>query len=247
MALKSKLTKTEFDALPDALKEHYKESGGNYVLDSDDANELRAAKDRETEARKLEKERADRLQAEKDEADAREREAKEAKAKKDKDFDALENSYKEKQATAVAVEQAKTAKREEQLRDLLVENKALELANEISTSPKLILPHIRARLRAELDGDKPQTRVLDDKGEVSAKTLVDLKQEFVDNAEFKAIIKASNASGGGAGGGGGSGGGASFQGKKFTDLSETERVSLHRTDPALFHQMREAAGVKLAH
>jgi alanyl-tRNA synthetase len=239
MALKSKITKAEFDALNDVLKAEYKEKDGSYLLDSDEANELRQAKERESEARRLEKERADRLQTEKDAAEAATREAERLKAIKEKDLTTLEASYKSEKETAVAAEKAKTEKRESQLRELLVENKALELANEISTSPTLILPHIQKRLRAELDGDKPVTRVLDDKGEISAKTMDDLKKELVDNAAFKAIIKASNASGGGAGGGGGSGGGA--DGKKFTDLSEAERVALHRENPTRFNELRLAA------
>jgi alanyl-tRNA synthetase len=245
MALKSKLTKTEFDALPDALKEHYKASGDNYLLESDDAAELRAAKDRETEERKREKERADKLQLEKDEAERLKRDAELAKAKKDKDVEALEASWKQEKDNAVAAERLKTEKREAQLREVLVENEAIKLADEISTSPVLILPHIRARLRAELDGEKAVTRVLDEKGEVSAKTLADLKKELVDNAAFKAIIKASNASGGGAGGGGGSGSGATD--KKFTDLTETERTAIARENPVKFREMAKAAGVTLPH
>jgi alanyl-tRNA synthetase len=245
MALKSKLTKTEFDALPDALKEHYKASGDNYLLESDDAAELRAAKDRETEERKREKERADKLQLEKDEAERLKRDAELAKAKKDKDVEALEASWKQEKDNAVAAERLKTEKREVQLREVLVENEAIKLADEISTSSVLILPHIRARLRAELDGEKAVTRVLDEKGEVSAKTLADLKKELVDNPAFKAIIKASNASGGGAGGGGGSGSGATD--KKFTDLTETERTAIARENPVKFREMAKAAGVTLPH
>lgn len=240
MALKSKITKAEFDALADPLKEHYKASGDNYLLESDEANELRAAKDRESEARRLEKERADRLQAEKDTAETARIEAERQTAIKAKDITTLEASYKATQETAVAAERVKTERRENQLRDLLVENKAAELANEISTSPTLILPHIQKRLRAELDGDKPVTRVLDDKGEVSAKTIDDLKKELVDNPAFKAIIKASNASGGGAGGGSGSGGGAG-DGKKFNDLTEAERTALYHSNPTRFNELAQAA------
>lgn len=245
MALKTKITKAEFDLLADVLKAEYKASGDSYLLDADDMNELRAAKDRETEARKLEKERADRLQAEKDTAEAGRVEAERLKALKDKDVTTLEASYKNEKETAVAAEKLNTAKRENQLRDLLVENKAIELANEISTSPILILPHIRSRLKAELDGDKPITRVLDVSGEVSAKTMEDLKKELIDNPNFKAIIKASNASGGGAGGGAGSGGGA--DGKKFSDLTEAERVTLHRENPTRFNELRLAAQGARAH
>lgn len=239
MALKSKITKAEFDALNDVLKAEYKASGDSYLLDADDMNELRIAKDRETEARRLEKERADRLQGEKDTAEAARVEAERLKALKEKDVTTLEASYRAEKETAVNAEKLITAKREGQLRELLVENQAIALANEISISPILILPHIRARLKAELDGDKPITRILDDKGEVSAKTMEDLKKELIDNPNFKAIIKASNANGGGAGGGGGSGGGA--DGKKFSELSETERVTLYRENPTRFNELKNAA------
>jgi hypothetical protein len=245
MALKSKLTKTEFEALPDVLKEHYKASGDNYLLEADDLTELRTAKDRETQARKDEKERADRLQREKDEADAAKTAAELAKAKKDKDVETLEASYKLKEETAVNVEKANTAKAQKQLREILEDKEAERIANEISTAPALILPHVKARLRAELDGDKAITRVLDANGEISAKTMDDLKRELIDNPAFKAIIKASNASGGGAGGGGGSGGGA--DGKKLSEMSETERTALYRTDPTKFNSLVEADKRARAH
>jgi len=236
MALKSKLTKAEFEALPEALQEHYKADGDNYLLDSDDARELRAAKDRETEAARREKERADRLQAEKDEAERLRIEAETDKARKSKDVEALETSWKADKEAAVNAEKAVTARREEQLRNLLVENVALSIANEISTSPKIILPHIRERLTAELDGDKPLTRVLDGDGKPSAKSVDELKREFIDNKEFASIIKGSNASGGGASGGG-SGGGAT---KKLSEMSEQERVALHRDNPDEFRRLQGA-------
>lgn len=244
MALKSKITKAEFDALHDILKPEYKVSGDHYLLDSDEANELRAAKDRETEARRAEKERADRLQAEKDAAEEEARTAKLDKAKKDKDVEGLEASWNDKLTAAVAAEKVKTEKRENQLRKLLVDNQAISLANELSVSPKLILPHIRERLAAELDGDTPITRILDADGKPSAKTIADLKAEFIDNPDFKTIIKGSNANGGGAGGGN-SGGGA--DGKKFSDLSETERVALHRENPTRYNEMAKAAGHNLSY
>jgi hypothetical protein len=240
--LKSKINKADFDALPEALKQYYKANGDHYLLESDDAVELRNAKDREAEARRIATERADRLQAEKDAAEAATNEALLAKAKKEKDVEALEASWQAKLDAAVNAEVTKRTKREDQLRELLVENKAIELANELSISPKLILPHIRERLAAELDGDKPITRVLDADKQPTAKTLAELKQEFIDNKDFASIIKGSKGSGGGAGGSG-SGGGA--DGKKFTDLSETERVALHAENPVKFREMAHEAGITL--
>lgn len=238
MALKSKITKDDYEALPDALKEHYKAHGDNFVLDTDDAAELRAAKEREAAQRKIEKERADRLQAERDEAEERARAAALDKAKKDKDIEALETSWKTEKETAVSAANQRAERRESQLRELLVENKALEIANEISTMPKLLVPIIRARLSAELDGEKPFTRVLDDNGQPSAKTIADLRQEFIDNKEYATIIKGTNANGGGAGGNSGSGGGAGS--KKFNEMTEAERVALHRENPDKFREMQRA-------
>lgn len=241
MALKSKITKAEYDALHDILKSEYIEKDGSYLLDSDDANELRVAKDKEAEIARQQRERADQLQREKDEADERARQAALDKAKKEKDIETLEASWNAKLDEAVSKEKANTAKREEQLRVLLVENKAIEIANEISISPKLILPHVRARLSAELDGEKPITRVLDAEGKVSAKTIADLKAELIDTADFKHIIKASNGSGGGANGSG-SGGGAD---KKFTEMSEAERIALNRDNPTLYRELAKASGVTI--
>lgn len=241
MALKSKITKAEFDALHDILKSEYKEKDGAYLLDSDDANDLRIAKDRETEIARQQRERADQLQRDKDAAEEATRQAVLDKAKKEKDIETLETSWNTKLETAVNAEKANTARREDQLRQLLVENKALEIANEISISPKLILPHIRERLSAELDGEKPITRVLDAEGKPSAKTLVELKAEFIDNKEFSHIIKGSNGSGGGANGNN-SGGGA---GKDFIKMSEAERVSLNRDNPTLYRELAKAAGVTI--
>lgn len=241
MALKSKLTKTEFDALPDALKEHYKQDGDNYLLESDEAAELRAAKDREKEEARKQKERADTLQREKDEIERQAREAEAEKARKNKDVEALEASWKADKEAAILAERKNTEKREQQLRVLLEENEAVKIAAEISTSPKLILPHIRERLRAELDGEKPITRVLDAEGKPSSKTLDDLRQEFVDNKEFASIIKGSNASGGGANGNGGSGSGATS--KSFKDMSEPERVALHRDNPTRYRELARESGI----
>lgn len=243
MALKSKITKAEFDALEDAVKSHYrvnKEDSNIYTLDTDDAAELRAARDAEAELARQQRERADRLQREKDEADERARQAALDKAKKDKDIEALEASWKADKEAAIAAERIKTEHREKQLRDMLVEQKALELAAEISIMPKLLSSVIRARLAAELDGDKPFTRVLDENGQPSAKTLDDLKKEFVDNAEYASIIRGTKASGGGATGNGNSGGGAAS--KKFSELTEAERVELARSNPEKFREMAKEAG-----
>lgn len=233
MALKSKLTKAEFDALPDVLKEHYKASGDSYLLDSDDAAELRRAKEREVEQTRLEKERADRLQAELDAEKEAKRVAAEEAAKKAKDIPAIEASWASKVEAAKAEAQRAVDALKTKLNNLLVKSKAEALANKISTAPSLLAPVIAARLQAETDGDEAKTRVLDATGKVSAMTLEDLEKEIVANAEYAAIIRGTNANGGGAGSGG-SGGGA---GKAFKDMSEAERVALYRSNPTEFKRL----------
>src|SRR4051794_29374504 len=55
MALKAKLTKAEFEKLGDSLKEHYKASGDDYVLDAEgveDVSGLKSALDKEKKERR---------------------------------------------------------------------------------------------------------------------------------------------------------------------------------------------------
>lgn len=229
MALKSKITdKAEFDKLADVLKAEYKEENGVWLLQSDDAEELRTAKVRE-------KERADKAEAEakalkkaaEDAEAARlkaEEDAKAEAARKSGDIATLEKSWEAKVIAAREEGKAEVTKLRGMLENLLVDSEARNLANEISISPSLLTPIIKARLRAELDGDTPITRVLDANGKPSAMNIAELKQELVANKEFAAIIKGSNGSGGGAGGNN-SGGGAA--GKKITEMTEAERIAHH--------------------
>lgn len=74
----------------------------------------------------------------------------------------------------------------------------MEIAAKISTAPAVILPHIKSRLSADLEGDKPRTVVLDENGQPSALTIEELSKEFIENKDFSSIIIASKASGSGA-------------------------------------------------
>lgn len=239
MALKSKITKAEFDALADALKAVYKELNGSYVLDSDDANELRVAKERSDAERTAEKARADALQATADAAAEALRQAELDAAKKKGDVAAIETSWQAKVDAAIAEGIKKLDAMKEKLRRLLVTNVALAMASEISNSPDLILPHIEKRLQADVDGDEPTTRVLGLDGKPTALKIDELKQEFVANEKFAAIVIGSKATGGGAGKGG-NGGGAPT-GKKISELNEAERVALHASIGASEFQRRMAA------
>lgn len=248
MALKSKITtKAEFDALPDVIKAEYAEENGVWLLQSDDATELRSAKDREKIRADNAEAEARRLRDEKAASDAAVAEAtrlaEEAKARKAGDVAALEASWQAKFDAAIGGEKARGDKLEKSLRDLLVDREALVIAAEISTVPELMEPIIRARLQADLDGERPFTRVLDTNGKPSAANIDDLKKELVANAKFASIIKASNASGGGTTGNN-SGGGAPA--KKISEMSEAERVALHRANPVAYKQQAAAEGIQIA-
>jgi hypothetical protein len=244
--LKTKITKAEYDALSDALKAVYKQDGDNYLLQADDAAELRTAKDRAVTEANEAKATAARLQKEKDDAEAArvaaETAAREAAARKAGDIQTLETSWQTKMDNAVAAEKARGDRLETQLKAQLVDNVAMSLANEISVSPSLLIPVITKRLQADLTGEKPLTRVLDATGAPSALNIDDLKKELVANKEFAAIIKGSNASGGGTNGQQ-TGGGAPAGDKKIKDMTEAERVALHRADPAAYKVRAKAEGL----
>jgi hypothetical protein len=241
--LKSKITKAEYDALADALKAVYKQDGDNYLLQSDDAAELRALLATERDERKrLETEKAQREAAEeaaRQEAARKEAEAAEALARKNNDIQALEASWSAKVEAAKQAGEQETQRLRTMLENVLVDKEAEALANKISTAPGLLKPAIKARLQADLTGDTPITRVLDANGKPSAANLAELEQELVANREYAAIIKGTNANGGGANGNGLGGGATS---KKISEMTEAERVAAYRADPAAFNAQKQAEG-----
>lgn len=230
MALKQKISTEDYNKLSAVLKGEYKQQGEEYVLDLEgyeDPAELRRAKERE----KLDKQKAleelreaRRILKEKEDAEAADAEAREQeKLRKKGDIEALENSYKEKLSKAEEARKKEVSEIQGTLTSLLVDNVATSVASDISTAPDIILPHIKSRLRAEFSEGKAVTRVLDAKGQPTALSIDELKNEFRGNDSFASIIKASNASGGGANGGGkGAGGFKPGSGKKV-DFSGNPR------------------------
>ncbi len=238
MALKSRLTKAEFDALPDAMKEHYKESNGSYLLDSDDANELRRAKDAAAEEARIAKEDAAKLRREKDEADEAARLAREEAARKKGDTAALEASWQEKLTAAEAKHAAIVAELNGQIDNITVKAEARRIAGEISTTPDLLEDVISKRLRREVVDGVPTVRTLDANGQPSAKTLAELQEELIANPRYAAIMIGSKANGGGASTSTPAGGGAP---KKISDMNETERVAHYNKVGAVEFERQTAA------
>ena len=187
MALKRKITKAEFDALADVLKAEYKASGDSYVLDTDDAADLIAARDREKEARR---------QAEKEAKEAKDAldALKDDKSRKDGDIEALEASWKAKLAAAEKKAADLDATLNNERKDRYVTAEADRIAKRF-TVPGLMRDQIAKRLQVEIHDGKPIVRVLDKDGKPSANSVADLEKELVDNPEFKGIVIASKATG----------------------------------------------------
>lgn len=229
MALKKKITQTEFDKLKDEVKFEYKKDGEVYVLDletdpDDDPGELRRAKQREVEARKE-------AQAALRKAEERLAEIEGDDARKKGDIATLEKSWQSKLETQKTEFESKIAKLEQHVTKGLVDNVALQLSTKLFKNPTLALPHIKARLAADLSGDAPATRVLDASGKISALSLEDLEKEIVANKDFSDILLATKATGAGG---------------KVANMNvggaETKPVNLSKIDPKqLAEHLKEKA------
>jgi hypothetical protein len=207
MAMKRILTKAEFAKLSDIMKAEYKadDTGENFTLDLtdfEDPGALKRAKDHEKENRK-EVEKQLKIATDKLAALEEEREGMLKGSVPKGDVEKLEKSYKEKLTKRESELLGEMNGLRTNLNTMLVDNVANQLAAEISTAPKLMLPHIKARLSPEYSEGKASTRILDNEGKPSAMTLDDLRKEFLANNDFSSILVGTKASGSGAAGAGG--------------------------------------------
>lgn len=190
MALKKRIKKEEFEKLSDVLKSEYVADGDEYRLDLDgdeDTGALKRAKDREKELRQ--------------QAEAKLREAQEElekltgdDARKKGDIATLEKSWSKKLDEQKSSYEEKLGKLTSHAKKNLIDNVANEIATKFK-NPKLMLPHIKARLAADFDADEPKTRILDKDGKPSAMSIEDLSNEFVANPDFSDMVIASKGSG----------------------------------------------------
>lgn len=190
MAIKFKLTKAEYDKLDDTLKGEYTLVGDSATLDLEGGPDAKAG---------------DKFAAERDRRRAAEKRANDAESKitelEDKfgDVNTTIAQYDKKVAAAEKKAADAEAKYTGYVSTNVVDKVASDLAGKLSkTAPKLLLPHIKARLAADFTGESPTTVVLGADGKPSTVTLDALEKEFRDNKEFAAIITVSQASGGGA-------------------------------------------------
>lgn len=187
MALKRKITAAEHAALNDAIKAEYKADGAGFILDTDDAAELKSAKDREVEKRRDAEKKLQEAQAALDDLQDK-------SSRANGDIAALDKSYKEKQA-ALETQVAKlTGDLTNERNDRYVTAEADRIAKRF-TVPGLVRKEIASRLSVEMVDDKPIIRVKDANGKPSAHSITDLEKEFVDNPDYKSIVIASKAGG----------------------------------------------------
>lgn len=201
MAVKRKISKSEFEALSDDKKEFYienKDRKGEYILDlGDDAdNPLKAANDRLKQEKDELTDKVNTLTTDLD-AEKKKKQPADGSVTKD-DHEAMKASYEKKLTDKDRSHGEVVGKKDAFIKKSLVKDKANALATEISKAPKLLSRIIEDRLSVDMTGDEPKTVVLDSDGKPSAFTLDDLKQELVANKDYADIIIGTKATGGSA-------------------------------------------------
>lgn len=202
MALKFRITKAAHDKLDETLQEHYEPTadGKHYELDvaglpEDDADSgaLKRANDR------LKEEKAN-LREELDEAQATIKDFEKNQTSGDKDIAKVNARWERKLKDAEDAGKATVGTLLKQIGDGLIDTTALSLAQKISTSPPIMVDHIKKRMEVVFDADnKPTLKFKGADGKVSdALKLDDIEKEFVANKDFAAIIIGSKARGSGA-------------------------------------------------
>lgn len=199
-----KLTKAQYDALPEGLKALYKATGEDtyeptFVTSEDHEQSIAGLKKKNEEL--IGKDKASRTAAE--EAERKRQEAADEAARKAGDVQALEASWQKKLDDVINANKAELESRDSFINQTLVDAKAHELATTLGgKSAAVLMPHIKPRLTVEKGQDgKYSTRILDADGKPSALTIEDLGKEFRSNEAFAGIITTptNNGLGGGLG------------------------------------------------
>lgn len=229
---------------PEIAKLYQQGEGGKHYLTVSGLDEhpeigaLRRAKEHEKAARLAAENKAAELSSSLD-ALTDERDGLLSRAIPREDVERLEGSYKEKLAKREAELTEQIKGLTGNLEKILVDNVAQTIAADLSDHPAILLPHVRGRLRAEMQDGQMTTRVLAADGSPSAHTVDDLKKELLTSDAFAPILRGTRARGGGAAGA--PGGGGAPTNKSLSEMTEKERVEWHRKDPEGFREALAAA------
>ena len=193
MALKFKITKAEYDKLPDVIKDEYVLTGDSAQLDLEGAPPAADPKASEKFTNERDKRRAAEKRAKEAEEKLSELEAKAG------DVAALETKQAKEVKKLADERDAATKKYTDYAAKSLKDGVAGDLATKLAgPNAAIIRPHILSRVTVDMTGDEPKTVFLDKDGKPSALTADDVAKEFRDNKDFSAIIVGTRASGGGA-------------------------------------------------
>jgi len=224
------------DGLDEATKALYKPHNGKFVLDVDDAIELKNALEKE-------KERVDSLQAKlrgldidneefkKLKEELQKREAEEAK--KRGDYDALEKQLKENHAKEIKELTAQVKALKQALESSFVEAEVTSAIASAKGIPDLLGPIIHKHVKAEEKDGKLHLTVLGLDGKQRFKdgqgapfTLTDLIAELKANETFGRAFEGTGASGGGTHPGGANVNTSSGCARRDALIAKTEPLTL---------------------
>jgi hypothetical protein len=247
--LKIKLTNEEHGALADSVKELYKKSGDNYILDVDikespDYIALLGNRNTVLDEKKAEEKKRKSLEDENEKTHI-------ANLEEKQEYEKLLDIKTEKFKTDIKSANDKIIILQKQLENTLldsaVESMSIKLAGD---SAELIKPHLKNRLvMKDVDGQL-KLFVTDVTGTASAMTLDQLSKEFEENNLYAPIISGRQSSGGGAGGDGGSSSGAAtdyaVQEAYFKPESRnlTKQSELLQIDPELYKKLSDKYGTQ---
>lgn len=187
-----KLTKEQYDALPEGLKALYKADGDGYVATFVTAEEVQGLRDNNA-ALLLEKKQA---QDKETEAQRIAREAQEKADREAGNIAALDKSWGEKLTAAEAKAAADVERYQKALHAATVGSAATELAAKLfGPNAGIMKSHVLNRLTMEEKDGEFVVRVLKD-GKPSALTMDELDKEFRANKDFASVLTGSGAGGG---------------------------------------------------
>lgn len=231
--MKYKIDKAAFDALEPSMQAFYKAQGEDYVLaieglpsGGEDLEGLKRQNQTLLDEAKAAKQRArDAEQAQQ----LREQEAAKARG----DFEQLFTSSEQ----ALAAERAKLAELTSTIERRDLSSAASKVATGIADgeNAEILAEFIQRRLKV-VEG---QVKVTDAQGNLTIATLDDLAKEFEQTPRYAALVRGTQANGGGAAGG--KGGGAT---KTWDQMTGMERVELRRNNPAEHARLSAAAKAK---
>lgn len=189
-----KITKADFQKLPDAVQALYTEKGGDYLLDADDADELRAALDRERTEHKAAKTR---LEALKDIDPEQHRKLIEEATKAQRQRDLDEKNFQKVLDEESVKSKGEISKRDEQITRLLGELEAEKVDGELTRAisayqgakPKLILPAAKQVVKLREVGGVRRAVVLDEKGNPRLKADAKDADDFMGPADLIAEMR----------------------------------------------------------